>query len=207
MKTMRFLSFLCVSMAMFALPAAAQTPDGTTPANEDVCDNLADATPGLYGLCVAFCEAQDCEATLDPATGEVTLEPSCRPSSATLLENYFKKAGPADPQVPPCVKVPCPCWSESEIDDIGGFESGGFSSDNCLAGPSFTGIFGTARDGRGAELAYALDDRANGLMCIMSETSPPTVRERTVNAVEYQRCRESIIDECEARGITPFATR
>jgi len=46
-------------------PAMDQTPDGETPANEGVCDALqADGTTkGLYGLCVAFCEAQDAEAT------------------------------------------------------------------------------------------------------------------------------------------------
>ena len=41
--------------------ASAQTPDGETPAEEQVCDPLrADGvTKGLYGLCVAFCEAHD----------------------------------------------------------------------------------------------------------------------------------------------------
>ena len=40
-------------------PVIASTPDGETPANEGVCDSLNGATPGLYGLCVAYCEAQD----------------------------------------------------------------------------------------------------------------------------------------------------
>ena len=38
----------------------AQTPDGLPPANEGVCDSLQMAKPGLYGLCVAYCEALDC---------------------------------------------------------------------------------------------------------------------------------------------------
>ena len=37
----------------------AQTPDGETPANQGVCDEVLGATPGLYGLCIAYCEAQD----------------------------------------------------------------------------------------------------------------------------------------------------
>jgi hypothetical protein len=36
----------------------AQTADGITPAEEPVCDDLNGA---LYGLCVAYCEAMDCD--------------------------------------------------------------------------------------------------------------------------------------------------
>ncbi len=41
--------------------ATASTPDGETPANEGVCDVLKmdGIHQGLYGLCVAYCEAQD----------------------------------------------------------------------------------------------------------------------------------------------------
>lgn len=40
-------------------PAMASTPDGQTPAQEDVCDGLVDAE---YGTCVAYCEAMDCDS-------------------------------------------------------------------------------------------------------------------------------------------------
>ena len=193
MKATRFLGLLCVSLAMSALPAAAQTPDGMTPAEEGVCDVLTGATPGLYGLCVAFCEAQDCEATLDPATGIVTFDPSCKQSSVQVLENYYKKAGDSDPQMP-CLKVPCPCWSEPEMDDIGG------SSDYCFSRPTITGIFGNAMDGNGAELAYAIDSPVNGRSCIMSETNPPIYREQSVNAEEFETCKKSIVNECGSRN-------
>ena len=36
----------------------AQTADGDTPAVEQTCDDLDGA---LYGLCVAYCEAMDCD--------------------------------------------------------------------------------------------------------------------------------------------------
>ena len=68
-------------LVLVAATGYAQTPDGETPANEGVCDELIGLTPGLYGLCVAFCEAQDCEATLDPVTGEVTFDPGRNPSN------------------------------------------------------------------------------------------------------------------------------
>ena len=47
--------FLCCN------PAIAGSPDALPAANEGVCNELLDATPGLYGLCLAFCEAQDCQ--------------------------------------------------------------------------------------------------------------------------------------------------
>ena len=64
---------LCVSVAaLISVPLMAQTPDGETPAEETVCDPLkADGiTKGLYGLCVAFCEAQDYSALNNPINVE-----------------------------------------------------------------------------------------------------------------------------------------
>ena len=81
------LSTLLASLAVYA----QGTPDGETPANEGVCDELMGGTPGLYGLCVGFCEAQDCEATFNETTGDVTFDASCKPSSTRLLANYNKR--------------------------------------------------------------------------------------------------------------------
>ena len=84
MFRMILFSLLAAAFSIAGSPAHAQTPDTETPANEGVCDGLLGATPGLYGLCVGFCEAQDCEADYDQATGEVTFDASCRPSSSSL---------------------------------------------------------------------------------------------------------------------------
>ena len=40
------------------------TPDEQPPAEEQVCDD-AGLLGAAFGLCVAFCEANDCDATLD----------------------------------------------------------------------------------------------------------------------------------------------
>jgi len=85
--------------------ALATTPDGDTPANEGVCDILKGGTPGLYGLCVAYCEAQD----LDSIEKD--------PPNTRILANYKKKMQPGDPEMP-CVQVPCPCWSAEELAGI-----------------------------------------------------------------------------------------
>jgi len=44
----------------------SQTPDEQTPAEEEACTKY-EGEGARYGLCVAYCEAQDCEGTkLDP---------------------------------------------------------------------------------------------------------------------------------------------
>ena len=58
-----------MTWSLFVLiPAAlASTPDGSSPAQESVCDDYSGAS---HGLCVAYCEATDCDgdnASADPA--------------------------------------------------------------------------------------------------------------------------------------------
>jgi len=104
-KTLPGILFVLLSGAVLA-----QTGDSMPPPNEGVCDELIGGTPGLYGLCVAFSEAQDCEP-------EFTLDnpfEDCTPSSPKLLEIYDKKKTEADPPMPG-VAYGCPCWTEEEI--------------------------------------------------------------------------------------------
>jgi hypothetical protein len=44
-------------IVLLTIPIAgrAQTPDGMTPPNEGVCDDLTWATPGLYVVCIGSC--------------------------------------------------------------------------------------------------------------------------------------------------------
>lgn len=103
-KKANILPGLCFAiLACFAVipNANATTPDTVTPANEGVCDTLKASGGGLYGLCVAYCEAQD----LDMFDKE--------PPSTKILENYRRKMQPGDPDMP-CVK----CVLQSELDDM-----------------------------------------------------------------------------------------
>ena len=63
-------------LSMMVLTSHAGTPDGQTPAVESVCDPLkADGvTHGLYGLCIAFCEAQDSELGEERTAGAELLD-------------------------------------------------------------------------------------------------------------------------------------
>lgn len=82
------------------------TPDGETPANEGVCNELQGGTPALYGLCVAYCEAQDLDIIGDKET-----------PNNKILANYNRKKQSTDPDMP-CIQDPCPCWTQEELDAI-----------------------------------------------------------------------------------------
>lgn len=110
------------------MPVFAQTPDGETPAKETVCDPLQEdgITKGLYGLCVAFCEAGDYADEADTITPEELAALETSTPSGRILANYNKKKdkanNPADPDMP-CILVeePCPCWTAGELASIDGF--------------------------------------------------------------------------------------
>jgi len=113
---------------MVGLTATAYTPDGKTPAVETVCDPLTTegVTQGLYGLCLAFCDAQDIaseelpitEADLDALMGAA--------SSGSILDSYNMIKKTTDPYMP-CIKVDasCPCWTADELDSIDGITPAG----------------------------------------------------------------------------------
>ncbi len=126
-----------ILIVLLSFPASllAQTGDGVPPANEGICDELIGATPGLYGLCVAFCESQDFASLSNPITSEelATLEAGI--PSGRILANYNKLKTPSDPPMP-CILVeePCPCWSAEEIASIDGViptEGGGVVNGIC----------------------------------------------------------------------------
>ena len=196
---------LIAALASTAGPGAyAQgTPNGETPANEGVCDELLGGTPGLYGLCVGFCEAQDCEATLDEATGEVTFDADCNPSAPMLLANYETRASASDPAMP-CLNVvtgECPCWTEVELDGLAS------DSQRCSDVPISTML--TSRCDPGPP-CYAFLDLAVvqfGSFCRFRSRDPEgagcasTNRQLLITPDEYMVCLDSIRDECTERGI------
>lgn len=74
---------------------------------DDICDPLKNATPGLYGLCNAFCVAQ-------PSHGLGTLDLS--KSQTRILKAYNKKKTSDDPDMP-CFQG-CPCFSVEEAEFV-----------------------------------------------------------------------------------------
>ncbi len=88
-KSMMSLVFLCFCLVLSGA-ALAQTPDGETPAMEDVCDGLSGAA---FGACNAYCEAMDCDSANPHAS-----ERAC--------SNQFNRFEKLTGNIPPCV---CPC--------------------------------------------------------------------------------------------------
>lgn len=106
MVCIRFL-LLSIFLALFSATAFA---DDLTPSEEGVCDSLLGGTAGLFGLCNAYCEAQDCDEYADGDQPR-----SCQ----RLLVNYLRKSDGVDP---PCLvgeDPTCPCWTDQELADGG----------------------------------------------------------------------------------------
>jgi hypothetical protein len=160
------------------------TPDGTTPANEGVCDVLKGGTPGLYGLCVAYCEAQD----LDSFDKD--------PPNTKILANYRKKMQAGDPDMP-CVQVPCPCWNSAEL--------GSITADNTAAAcPSATGKLQIIDNSPKTHFAEA-NENAGQERCryIDLNLSTPIIRSEAITADEAQTCYAEVVQACTAVGLYP----
>jgi hypothetical protein len=87
--------------------------------NPGICDTLKGSgiTPGLLGLCVAYCQALNCP---DASAGAAAMSAQCKTADSQLLANYNKLKMASDPGMP-CVQPPstCPCWTGPEIAKVG----------------------------------------------------------------------------------------
>lgn len=86
------LFILALTLLVVGAPAAAKTPDGQTPSEETVCDDLNGAA---YGLCTAYCEAMDCDSPERHASAT---------ACARVRNNFLRHTG-----TPPPCDVVCPC--------------------------------------------------------------------------------------------------
>lgn len=172
-----------MGLAVMGGNAAAQTPDGESPANEGVCDVLQTpgVTPGLYGLCVAYCEAQD----LDSFDKE--------PPNTKILGNYNKRKQDSDPAMP-CVKTPCPCWSGEEMGSI--TDDGAASACNNFS--NRLQIINNA-----TKLHFAEVNTSTNLeRCryINLNVSPATSRSFTITPAEAASCLADVQAACASTG-------
>lgn len=162
-------------------PVIAETPDGTTPANEGVCDGLKmNATPALYGLCVAYCEAQDLDIT------------DKDPPNTKILQNYRNRMQPGDPDMP-CVKVPCPCWTDAELASI----SSDGSAAACLKTTTSVQLIDNA-----PKTHFALADTSRSRCAYVDlNPVPPKVNFQTITPEEAQACFSAVSAACSNLGL------
>ena len=173
---------LFAGWAAMSVPVMASgTPDGSTPANEGVCDVLKGGTAGLYGLCVAYCEAQDLDIVGDKET-----------PNNKILDNYRKKMQAGDPDMP-CVKVPCPCWTDAELANI--TNSGGALS----CGQTAT----TALIRDSSPIQFAIADIGTPTCRFTDTTTTPRISRRFtgIDPAAAQSCYTQITDACSSLGL------
>ena len=191
-RSLNALALATLLITIAAPPAIAQgTPDGGTPANEGVCDDLQYATPGLYGLCVAYCEAQDCDPLVIPDNEP----PSCQASDRKLLDLYNGLKRPADPPMP-CVQVTCPCWTLEELESI--------DADQCLSRQTVFFFRTRILDFDPIHMARTLEFPTGSLQCsYFDRRDPDNIIERIFRILpgEQQLCKDQILNRCDELGI------
>jgi hypothetical protein len=185
----------------------ASTPDGFTPPNEGVCDPLqADGiSKGLYGLCVAFCEAQDWADEAIPTSEEGLLALEQGKPSGRILANYNKKKGASDPDMP-CILVqePCPCWNAAEIASIDGVVDGGTAYAACSTFSTYqiTIIGEDEVPLPPYNQHYAYSQVIGTPACGYSDptSSPPVQRQVTITPEQFQACEVQVQQQAQAIG-------
>jgi hypothetical protein len=204
--------FACtLALGILSAPTTlAGTPDGITPPNEGVCDPLqADGiSKGLYGLCVAFCEAQDWADEAIPISEEGLLALEQGKPSGRILENYNKKKGASDPDMP-CIMVlePCPCWTAGEIASIDGVIDGVTGGANCTTYAIFDGtVVGEELAGDPADVGYdnhlAASQKIGELQCVYVDkySLPAVQRFVEITPEQFQACQAMVEQQAQAIG-------
>ena len=179
---------LCSVLAMFGLiammglstPTLATTPDGETPANEGVCNVLHGGTPGLYGLCVAYCEAQDLDLIGDKEV-----------PNTKILANYRKKMREGDLDMP-CIQVPCPCWNADQLANVGAI-----SSPTCNVSTTVAQVRVLST---GISQQATADLNANICRFVDTTTLPRTSLRFAISHEEAQSCYNQVANKCTALG-------
>jgi hypothetical protein len=175
---------LCLGLAGVA---TAQTPDGETPAQEDVCD---DEKGAAFGLCNAYCEAMDCDSDNPNANSK---------ACDRVKANYTRITGE---DRFPCEALECPCYTAEQLQAAGPINQCG---ENFPGFPNLAGVRyqsgGAACSGDGClalgVLSCVLFDPINGV-------SNPVI---PISEEDDADCRALILENCPnpnlSNGLTP----
>jgi len=174
---------------MFGVPAFAQTPGDQTPAAEAACNPLkADGvTPGLYGLCVAFCKAKY-QAGASSRSLDRILTNYEKLQKDTELDIDMPCLSDVVPTAQPPVAVvqACPCWTAAEADAIDGVLSDGSTAFGWPAPTNSPSVCST--DPMNLYLS-----ETGTVNFAMERTYIRTVEQSTINRCEYQTIRNGVV--------------
>jgi len=197
MRKLTIGTVLILTMAVvFSMNTVAQTSDDITPAEENICDFLkADGTiKGLYGLCVAYCEAHDGPADIVDLTEEEAKK--LDPASFTLFDLYERKRGVDGPELP-CVNYegPCPIWTQEELDRIGTLGGSNLGDSENSSG-SDENYFDLEWDIGFIHYAQVIrsGDYYLGRYGSQGTGYPDDLRMMELTADEYYSCKQALID-------------
>lgn len=179
---------LCCCLVLAPGIALASNP------NAGICEGLQGAsTPSLYGLCLAFCEAQDCV----PDYNQPNPFAGCTPSSANILDLYNARKGPNDPGMPCVQPGGCPCFT---VEDLEGVPTP-YSS--CVIDYSFGGdelttnfISTATQNGTGAQAQVG--EFTNTCAFGDGTVDPPIFIFLEVSHTAAQACRQLLVDHITA---------
>jgi hypothetical protein len=188
MKMLCTCSKLVLPIALFgAAGAAAQpttpekfgTPDNLPPPMEDDCDMTSGAA---HGLCVAYCEAMDCDSD----------EPRASDQECSKVGNKFFNA---TQQRPPCERT-CPCWADDDLNSVTAANHSGFNS---CPGVAITDLIQNDGSTPGVEGGFAADPSGTFVdpSCFTRDRPPFSM---AVSAEVAQVCADQIFDRCAAIG-------
>ncbi len=166
--------------AFVAAPAMAQTPDGETPAEENVCDGQVGQA---FGLCNAYCEAMDCDS-LDPQASET--------ACAKVGGRFESVTG----MRPPC-EMFCPCFDAADIQQEGTIFQCGKNF------PGFDNLAGVLFDN--GEQACSGELCADSTSSPSCGFTPAGVLESDISPEQDSDCRAIIIAQCNSPNIIQLA--
>jgi len=181
------IAILTLILAGIAVGSSTASAQSTAEAAGDagICDALADATPGLRGICVAYCERLDCS---NPDS----------PECAALRSIYDRRRQTGDPDLP-CLPI-CPCFALSDLLDhpveLDTCEIGG------SGGQAWAGAWDSATSIQGCG-TFSSTEFGDFAQCRFQNTvvDPPDTRFARISQEEAAICRAIVAEFVAARGL------
>lgn len=158
-------------------PESFGTPDGLPPSLEEVCDGTSGAA---HGLCIAYCEAMDCESSAPQAS-----EQAC----TRVGDRFVQITG----GLPPCLQS-CPCWEPGDLDNVTAENQLPFGSCEATGGGMIIQNDGSTS---GLEGGFGVFDFGDGPVCATRDMPPYGI---AVTPEEFDNCVAQIVARCEVIG-------